>query len=399
MTRVLFYNDAAGYGGHEIMMLLIVRELAALTGEVHLVCSGLNRQLIDEASRIESLTLHILPFTLNRFNFLTNPFNVGKIAYLGRLLRRVDPHAIVAAQGNIEISSLILLAAKRQRRKVITYIALAQTMRELGAPHAFLRAMADRYYFSLPDRFITICESQKRHLLAHGVPADRIGIVPNTVRLDPTRPCDRDEARTQLGLDPNRRYFGLLGRVVANHKGHDYLVEAARRHRDRFKGITFLVVGSGPDLEGLRKRVLEEALTDFFEFLPWTNGMDAVYAALDGVVMPSNHEGVPLVMIEAGLFGLPVIASAIDGMSDYLPAEWLFEKGNIDQMTARILTAAHSDQTPLCTAVKTKFRKIFLRPTIGHEFLAELNRMTGCGHPHDAPDAVGTVWTGDNPCQ
>ena len=373
--KIVFYNDAAGYGGHEVMMLLIIREAVRLQHDIHLICSPLNRQVVAAAHGLEGLTVHILPFTLNRFNFITNALNLPKIGFLRRLLRSIAPDCVVAVQGNIEISSLVLPAARKEELPVISYMALAQTMRELGASLPAVRDAIDRYFLDIPDLFIITGESQRSWLNQRGIAARRICLIPNVVSFDPGRLPDRTQARRELGLGGEGFWFGLVARVVANHKGHNYLIEAVNLYRERFSGIRFLIVGDGPDLAAVQKTVEQQGLSAYFLFKPWMDDLNKVYAALDAVIMPSNHEGVPLIMIEAGLSGLPVVASDIDGMKDYLPPEWLFPRGDLPAMVASMTVVASADQSVLCTDVKKRFREIFLRQTIGREFLAELEAL------------------------
>jgi len=376
VQRVLFYNDTLGFGGHEIMALMIMESVCRIREGIYFACSDRNDKLFREASAISGLRVIRLPLTANRYSFVTNIVCSGQKSLVARTIREIDPACIVAIQGVIDLSSLSLLAARKENRKVITYIALAQSMKELGVPDAACRDFAHRhYYYKIPDKIITISETQKSYLLRYGLAEEKVSIIPNVVRTTGSSRHTRSAARSALGIDAAATCFGLVGRVVINHKGHDYLVEAVHRYRDKLEGIVFLIAGSGEDLDRVRQLVAAYQLGDRFFFTPWTDDTDLVYAALDAVVMPSNHEGVPLVMIEAGLHGLPVVASDIDGMQDYLPAEWLFARGDLEAMAEKMAFVAGNDQAERCLAVKSRFERIFLRTTIGEEFVREIEQV------------------------
>ena len=359
------------------MALTIMRELVALSHSLFLVCCDDNVQLCREAEQIDGLTVCTVTRNSHRFPLLTNILKPRQTEGIRKVIREIGPDCVVAVQGVIEISSACLLAAKREGVRVVTYIALAKKMRSIGVPLGFLRDIIDLYYYRLPDRYVTISAAQQQYLQVNGVQAEKIAIVPNVVRLDARQKCARGEARQRLGLCDDLSYVAIVGRVDVKTKGHDYLIEALLQGRERLGGMAFLVVGDGPDLGAFKESVTANGLDAHFHFIPWMDDMNLVYSAVDAVIIPSNHESVPLVMIEACLYGLPVIATDADGMKEHLPAQWLFAKGNAGQIIARTEQVLASDQAELCEATRQRFERVFLRQTIGSEFAAEIERVIG----------------------
>jgi len=370
--KILVYSDCEGFGGHEIMALVILRELARLPLEIHCACSSRNARLAVGFTEIIGEQVTQIPIRTRRHSILTDIFNRKKINLVRSVIRHIAPNCIVAIQGTIEISSLCLLAAKLEKVPVVTYIAITDSMKDLGIPYAFIRDMVDRYYYRLPARYVTIGATQKRQLVEHGVPEGKVAIVQNIVRLNVADRYERAEARSLLGLDASGTYVGIIGRVDIKTKGHNYLVDALRDHQHSLRTVTFLVVGSGDDTDALLTMITVHGLAERFVHIPWTENMNLVYSALDAVVIPSNNEAVPLVMIEAVLLGLPVVASSIGGLKEHLPGEWLFPRGNVGMMTERLTSILLTDQSELIKNIQVKFQEVFLRRTIGEEFFREL---------------------------
>jgi glycosyltransferase involved in cell wall biosynthesis len=87
------------------------------------------------------------------------------------------------------------------------------------------------------------------------------------------------------------------------------------------------------------------------------------------MVLPSLFEGVPLVMLEGVYYGIPVLASAIEGVEEYLPREWLFPPGDADALGVRIREALEGKSAVRVPEVRARFEKVFFRDSAPAEFL------------------------------
>lgn len=131
-------------------------------------------------------------------------------------------------------------------------------------------------------------------------------LIPNGV-LTPKPAADSDHVRA-LGLHPGR-YFLQVGRLVPEKRQLD-LIAAYRATLPNDWKLT--IVGRVPD-DAYSKAVVESAraagvvLTGFLKGI----ALCQVYSHAGAFVLPSSHEGLPIVMLEALSYGLPVLASNI----------------------------------------------------------------------------------------
>jgi len=131
-----------------------------------------------------------------------------------------------------------------------------------------------------------------------------------------------------------------VGRLV-EAKGFDLLVDA-------WRGIdaTLLIAGEGPLHDALAGRIAQAGLARRIHLLGHRDDVPALMTAADLVVMPSRHEGLPYVLLEALHLNRPVVAARVAGAADLLPPRWLVPVADERALSAAI-QAALSDRERL----------------------------------------------------
>jgi glycosyltransferase involved in cell wall biosynthesis len=352
LPRVLFYSDAPDYGGHEAMTseaasYLCGRNEHAVSFAYYQGNSRLSERLDKIGGTSRSLTPIPIPFRSKSLQAVRTILFQRETAGIEALMKRVKPDVVVVSQGRIEGGSAGLLAAKRAGLRTISYIPMAHSVSISGKPIAAnLRDALNRYFYRLPDKYITISKGARDMLRARGVTSE-IAVVPNGIEGITLEEGDRRRFREARGIRRNEFVVGVVGRIDFRQKCQDFALQAIARFQGALGNWKFLFIGDGPDAGRLRRMIGDLKLEEFAVVLPWIPNPAEVYAGLNMLLIPSRFEGVPLVMLEAMSCRLPIVASDVDGMAENLPKSWLFPYRNSEAMIEKLVSVRAADASKL----------------------------------------------------
>lgn len=142
------------------------------------------------------------------------------------------------------------------------------------------------------------------YVVGRGWPRERAHYIANFVTERDAAPCQRQELDTPDGVP----LVFALGRLHRN-KAFDVLLRAIAETPEAHLWLA----GGGPqraELEGLAGRL---GIAGRVRFLGWRDDPGSFFAAADMFVIPSRHEPLGNVLIEAWMHRLPVIAAASQG--------------------------------------------------------------------------------------
>lgn len=163
----------------------------------------------------------------------------------------------------------------------------------------------------LQRRVVAVTHDLRQKLLAD-YSAAHVVTIANGIAFD-----DLDQAVAE-SLD-GECVVGIVGRLTAVKRVDIFLQMAKLLLSDPpVPGLRFLVVGGGPLQSELEQQAAQLGLVDVVRFAGHVSPVAGVIKALDVLVMCSDHEGMPMTLLEAMRLRTPIVAHRVGGLVELL---------------------------------------------------------------------------------
>lgn len=117
----------------------------------------------------------------------------------------------------------------------------------------------------------------------------------------------RDRVRHEMGLT-DKIVIGHVGRFHFQ-KNHEFLIKVFKECHNKNPDTILLLIGQGEEEIKIKQLVLDYNLESSVIFLGARGDVNNIFQAMDIFLFPSLFEGLPVVMVEAQVSGLPIIAA------------------------------------------------------------------------------------------
>lgn len=124
-------------------------------------------------------------------------------------------------------------------------------------------------------------------------------VIPNFTKIDVNKHPINSISKRNVAL--------ALGRMVYQ-KGFDYLIDAWQRVCVKHPNWQLVIYGDGPLRQSLQNQINNLGIGKYISLMGYEPNTQLVYKDATLVVMSSNYEGFPMVMIEALSNGIPVVS-------------------------------------------------------------------------------------------
>lgn len=168
------------------------------------------------------------------------------------------------------------------------------------------------------DKIAVLTETEKRDMLKYHVcDSGKIEVVKSGINFSAFEKKDVDiiKKKDEFNIEPGDIVVGAISRLESI-KGLEYFIDSVKMVLDVVPKAKFLIVGEGSLRSSLEDRANRMGIGDRVIFTGWREDVPEIMMILDVVVLASLNEAVGRVLIEAGLTGKPVVATAVGGVPD-----------------------------------------------------------------------------------
>jgi len=294
-------------GGAQNFVYSLLKELSKYEELQIEVCFAKQEGPVAERIRRLGIPTHCLN--------MRSGFDLLNAVRLVKLVRR-RRYDLVHSHSPQPLVRLMMALSKRRGSFLTEHGSILDDVRGRHKPEVYYH----RFLAKFIHYYIAVSASVKNGLMnRHGVPPAKIEIVPTALDLSHFRPGNGDviRLRKEFGLPAEGPIIGAIGRL-SPEKGIDHLILATKHVVERFPDCITLIVGDGELRGNLQNQANRLGISKSVFFLGEQTAIAEIISMLDVLVMPSVHEGLPLVALESMAMGKPVVGYNVRGISDLI---------------------------------------------------------------------------------
>ncbi|MDH7513563.1 MAG: glycosyltransferase family 4 protein [Clostridiales bacterium] len=304
--RIVEMIDRPSLGGGQRAVLLLASHLDRQQFEVFTSSAG-EGPLEEEARKLGLAHVRVS---------LAKKFSPGAVREIAGLLQEYRV-SILHTHGGIAGFSGRLAARQAQTPVVVHTLHGIHYLHYRNPLLRKLYVLLERKFSRFTDGLVLVSQADFQKARKHRLAAEsKMFVIINGIDPPPGLSEQRiREKRLALGWPPDEPLVGTVARLH-RQKGVPTLLEAAPRLFAAAPRARVVVVGEGPLGRTLRRKARRQSLEEKFIFLGERKDAAELLSLFDVFVLPSLWEGLPFILIEAASQRKPIVATAVDGITE-----------------------------------------------------------------------------------
>lgn len=326
--KILHIQETIGSGGVERLRLSLAKLLDKNKFEQKIICTVAVGNIADE---IKKEGIEIIPIGL-----LTSVFQRKQHKKVQKIIEDFQPDIIHGA-----VFEGVTLAVINGFLKRVPIIIMEETSDPQN--RSWKGNLLIKLFTCVSHAVIGVSESVAEEYLKQKlkISEKKVKLINNGVAL-PAEVLNDDVEKTKAIFQINENDFviGSVGRMLQDgNKRFSDLIKAFAKFAESKKDVKLLLLGDGPEKIEYEKLVLKQNIKDKVVFVGYQSNVTLFYKIMNVFSLVSANEAFGLVLAEAMLNKLPVIATRVGGMK-YIVEDnntgFLVEKYNIKEIAEKM---------------------------------------------------------------
>ncbi len=325
-------------------------KLLMISGNYHPTIGGTEKECQKQAEYLHSLGIKVMVLTqylegLPQYEVINGVSVYRKIkvsrpwaitymlSVLQFMIAKRDEYDIVQCFGIFYHTTAAVIMRYLYKKKVINRVESAGAGGDLRRMKGMKYGLLIALTWKKVDRIVAVSKGICNELISHRVHMEKIVNIPNSVDT---------EVFTLSEIKSWENPFEILfvGRLT-EAKGVGVLLQALKNMITKgYNDLLLTVVGDGDLRKELENMTLSLGLKKYVVFTGYKKDVMEYYQTSHILVLPSNWEGLPLVLLEGMACGLPIVASDLSGNREAIEDGvngLLFTPGKEDELTSKII--------------------------------------------------------------
>lgn len=297
--KVLLISNRLDFGGAEIYVISIANRLLEHNYDVFAASSG-------------GLLVNSLDTRVKHFTIPADAKTIPEIINCSEQLKKIiKEYSIELIHTNSVYTCLIARLAT-----LFTKTVIINTAHSWGTNK---KPISARIVNWCSHKVIAVSESTGNSYVENGLNKSKLVVIHNGINTEKFQKVDEkttQKYRQSLNISPDDFVIINIARMEEKRKAHDFLLETAKEIIIKHPHCKFLFVGDGNLRSGLEKLSGDLQLEKNVYFLGNRTDVVELLSLSNVFCLPSDWEGLPLVIAEAMACELPVVATAVNGVPE-----------------------------------------------------------------------------------
>ena len=196
---------------------------------------------------------------------------------------------------------------------------------------------------------------------------ERLLCIYNSVNIYQVNQLAIEHFYKKFSIDNNKKIIGTVGNF-SEHKNFDMFIEVCENIHKKYKNISFIAIGDGPQRKKYENIIRYKKLEKVIITTGYINDIYEIISLFDIFLLTSDWEGMPNVIMEAMAGKVPVVSTSIDGCKELIDDKkngFLVKKNDIEHMCSNVQILIEQEDV-YNEVVSNAFEKISKNYTTGN---------------------------------